>query len=216
LRKIFLSILFIVAASCSSTPAPAWQSSAFTQMENYIASFMEGKDNFAEIHYKRFQESLLLTSDPDIIIRAPLVKCGIESAVLRDSDCSGAMELLQMTKNPENKDYYRFITSKNKLNELPGKYRKVVQAVESCDINALNKSVSKVDKGVSTLIASSYAIRHNCYDETTLLFALSVSSENGWIRASMAYLEKLEAYYLKTGKNSEAKEIRKRIELFAD
>jgi hypothetical protein len=185
-------------------------------MENYIASFLEGNNNLADIHYRKFKENLMQTTDPDVIVKASLVKCGIESAVLMEPDCSEATELLQMGKNEENKDYYRFITSKSKLNELPGKYRKIVQAVESCDINALNKSVSKVDKGVSTLIASSYAVRHSCYDENTLLFVLSVSSENGWITASRAYLEKLEEHYLKSGRNSQAEEIRKRIDLITD
>ncbi len=208
-------VTFFIILSCSSTPAPSWQANAHIQMENYIETFMSGKENFAETHYERFYENLLLTADPDIIIKAPLTKCAIEFSIFIESNCESAAELIPMTKDDENRNYFRFITSSRKLDTMTGKYRRVVESVSKCDVERTNRAISRVEEGVSTLIAASYAVRHNCYNEDTLLKALSVASENGWIKASGAYLEKLESYYVSSGQSSKADEVRKRIELIS-
>jgi hypothetical protein len=207
-------ILFFI--SCSSTPAPSWQATAFNQMENYISTYMEGKTAVSQTHYRRFYESLLLTADPDIIVKAPLVKCAVESAVLIKTDCSELQDILPVIKKQENTDYYRFIVSDSKLDMMEGVHSRLVKAVSDCRVDLVNKAVSRVEEGLSTLVAASYALRHKCYDEETLNMALTVSSKNGWIKASSAFLKELESFYRKAGNNLKADEIRKRLDLISE
>lgn len=211
MKKIFLlSLLSIIIFSCSSQPAPAWQQESFVNMNNFIANFMEGDDKFAGNYYKRLVESLEMTTDPDEIVKAHLIKCSLDYSLMDYRVCTEAEPLLDILKKDENTNYYNFISSKS--SDLPAKYKEIGKHTSPCDISKLNKAVKKLDEPLSKLIASSFAVKSDCYDGNTLLNAVETASGEGWKRAALSYLKFSAEYFERTGESGKAENIRKRID----
>ncbi|HQI05349.1 MAG TPA: hypothetical protein PL195_08800 [bacterium] len=203
----FLSILIL---SCSSQPAPAWQQESFVNMNNFISNFMEGNDKFSESYYKKLVESLQMTTDPDEIVKAHLIKCSLDYSLMNYRTCTEAEPLLDILRKNENTVYYNFISSKN--SDIPEKYKDIEKHTSPCDTAKLNKAVKKLDEPLSKLIASSFAVKKDCYDENTLLNAVETASKEGWKKAALSYLTFTAEHFDRKGESEKAENLRKRID----
>jgi hypothetical protein len=210
MKKIFLLLIFIFIFSCSSQPAPAWQQESFVNMNNFISNFMEGNGKFADSYYKRLVESLQMTTDPDEIVKAHLIRCSLDYSLMNYRTCIEAEPLLDILRKNENTVYYNFISSKN--SDIPSKYKEIEKHTSPCDTAKLNKAVKKLDEPLSKLIASSFAVKSDCYDENTLLNAVETASKEGWKKAAVSYIMFSAEHFDRKGESEKAEDLRKRID----
>ncbi|HSW60875.1 MAG TPA: hypothetical protein VLJ60_08755 [bacterium] len=214
MKKIFLFFVFIFIFSCSSQPAPAWQQESFVNMNNFISNFMEGNGKFADSYYKRLVESLQMTTDPDEIVKAHLIRCSLDYSLMNYRTCIEAEPLLDILRKNENTVYYNFISSKN--SDIPSKYKEIEKHTSPCDTAKLNKAVKKLDEPLSKLIASSFAVKNNCYDENTLLNAIETAAKEGWKKAAVSYIVFSAEHFDRKGESEKAEDLRKRIDFLND
>jgi len=211
----YLQVLFFALfLSCSSQPAPAWQSDSFVSMNNMIRSFMEGNDRFAQSYYEKLITNLEKTTDPDEIVKGHLIKCSLDFSLMNYTTCSEAEPFIPVLKNEENLIFYNFISGKS--SKTPGKYEKVVKYSSPCELSSINKEIKKIDEPLSKLIASSFAVKSGCYDDITLKNAIDTASAEGWKKAGIRYLEFTADYFEKNGESDKAENLRKRIKFIND
>lgn len=208
-KMVFLTVL--VVAGCSSQPAPLWQQDGNTSMLNFINAYMEGNDKFSENYYIKLTESLNLTADPDIMIKAPLTKCAMRIALFGDMSCPEAEPYVEVIKKKDNIKYFNFVSGK--ASDLPSRYKDFIKSPAACSPEVVNMKIKKLDEPLSKIIASSLAFRNNCYDEKTLLNAADAASAEGWKKTVVTYLNVLLKFYEEKGFAEKAEAVAKRIEL---
>lgn len=214
IKKSFLLILFLFLASCGSHPAPLWQQNAYANASNFISNQLSGQSDYASTYFERMVNDFKMTVDPDEIVKAYLIRCAADYAMLEYSECKDAEELLPMLKNKENLVYYNFVSGKVRSDEdVPEKYKDVFEAAKSCDIKKANAAVSSGKSPLNKLIKASFLIKSRCYDVETVEYAAGVASREGWKKAALKYLALEEAYYEKQGDAEKSGYARKRMEL---
>ncbi len=212
MKRILLLIAVSILSSCSSQPAPAWQQDGNTTMTNFINSYMEGNQRFAQNYYLKLTESLKLTADPDIMVIAPITKCAMDIALFKEApSCSEAEPFSGVIKKKENIRYINLISGLKK--DIPSKYKDFVNSPSPCSTEVTNLKIKKLDAPLSKIIASSFAFRRGCYDEKTLQNAIDTASAEGWKITVITYLDILLKYYEEKGLEEKAELLRKRIGL---
>ena len=73
-----------------------------------------------------------------------------------------------------------------------------------------------MDTPLSKLIAIGLLVQKNTYDEMELNLAIDISSQNGWKKALLAYLTKLQSFYVMNNKPGKAAHVAERIQLIKD
>ena len=212
---ILLIVAALFAVSCSSKPAPAWQQDSYVSMENYIFNYLSGNQKFAEKHFEKMIESLKMTTDPDEIVKAYLLKCSLERATFTESGCEEALEYLPLLQNDDNIRLFSFLTGASKSSGgVPERYRKVYELLSgSCDTDALNSLLKSEKNHLALLVSAAYAAKKGCYDAETIDIPLKTASKNGWFVPAVKYLAILQSYYDKTGDTKKRDLIKKRLEL---
>lgn len=212
---ILLMLTIVTAVSCSSKPVPAWQQDSYVSMENYIFNYLSGDRKFAERHFEKMVGSLKMTTDPDEVVKAYLLKCSLERATFVESECEDALEYLPLLQDAENIRLFRFLSGAAKSSgDVPERYRKAYEAVSGrCDTAALNSILKSEKNHISLMVSTAYAAKRGCYDAETIGISLKTVSKNGWFVPAVKYLAILQSYYDKTGDVKNRDLIKKRLEL---
>lgn len=211
MKKILLLIAITFLSSCSSQPAPAWQQDGNTTMTNFINSYMEGNQRFADNYYLKLVESLKLTADPDIMVIAPITKCAMDIALFKETSCPETGPFSGVVKKKENLKYINLVSGAKR--DLPSKYRDLVKGSSPCSAEVTNLKIKKLDTPLSRIIGASLAFRNGCYDEKTLQNAIDTASAEGWKITVITYLDILLKFYEEKGLEEKAELLRKRIDL---
>ena len=206
-----LFCIAVMAAACSSQPAPAWQSAAQTQLANYTESYLAGDERLAGIHFDKALEHISRTGDPVIMGRAWLTRCALETAALIEVSCDKAKEY---RGDPAN-DAYRALLEGGavKGDALPGRYRDLASALAKGSVKDINVALEGIDDPISRLIGAGVAVRRGRYDGATLELAAQTASENGWKTPLTAYLLKLKDIYRSGGDASAAATVEERLKI---
>jgi len=216
MKYLILLILTIVSAvSCSSKPVPAWQQDSYVSMESYIANYLTGNGKFAERHFEKMVDALKMTTDPDEVVKAYLLKCSLERATFVESGCGELQEYFPLLQDPGNIELYYFLSGASKSSgDFPERYRKVYEAVTGrCDTGALNQLLKSEKSHIALMVSTAYAVKNGCYDAETIGISLKTASKNGWFVPAVKYLAILQSYYDKTGDVKNRDLIKKRLEL---
>jgi hypothetical protein len=121
-----------------------------------------------------------------------------------------------LAPTPENRAFHRFLAGR--LSEvdgqsLPATYRGVLKALRNGDAGQIDGETARIEDPFSRLIAAGVAVRLGHGDEALLRTGLDAASPNGWKRAVLAYLERLQALYQKEGKVEEAEKTGKTLDI---
>ncbi len=212
MRKFLICIAFAVVA-CSSQPAPAWQSAAYTQLANYTESYLSGDEKLAGIHFDKALEHISKTGDPALVGRAWLTRCALETAALIDVPCDTAKGF---GGDPAN-DSYRAMLEGNaaKGSALPEQYRDLMEALAKRSPKEVNGALADIEDPISRLIGAGVAVKRGTFDTGTLELAADCASKNGWKTPLTAYLLRLKAAYGAAGQGDKAAAVDNRLEILA-
>jgi hypothetical protein len=119
----------------------------------------------------------------------------------------------------QNKNFYSFLKGAfDNVDEklLPQQYAGFFRTFKSGKKDDLAHEISKMDDPLSKLIAIGLLAKKNTADEINLKLAIDIASQNGWKKALLAYLTKLQSFYEMNNKQDKATHVAERIKLIKD
>ena len=221
MRRIVCLIIFsfLLAGCGSSKPVPEWKDASFNQLDNYKKSYLSGKERIAEAYFNKAVDEIKSSGDLEILSRAYLTKYACQVAVLESFDDREYMRIDAVEPVLQNKNFYNFLKGafgKVDENQLPEQYAAFFKAIESGKKDEIAGEISKMDNPLSKLIAIGLLVQKNMYGEMELNLAIDIASQNGWKKALLAYLIKLESFYAMNDKPDKAARVAERIQLIKD
>jgi hypothetical protein len=206
-------------AGCSSgRPTPDWTLKSFNHLEDYKKNCLEGNTRIADLHFNRALDEIKKSGDLGILARAYLIRMGIEVAVLEKVRDDDFLKVDAVEPNPVNKNFHAFLTGHlNRVQEqlLPEQYYGVMKPLSRGKTEELGNELEKIEDPLSRLIAIGVCVGQGRIDEGLLNTAIATASRNGWKKALLVYLEKLQVYYTEQGQQDKARTIKDRIQLIS-
>jgi hypothetical protein len=207
---------FLLVGCGSSKPVPDWTDASFNQLDNYKKSYLSGKERIAEAYFNKAVEEIKSSGDLDILARAYLTKYAVQVAVVETFDDSEYLRIDAVEPVLQNKIFYSFLKGAfDSVDEklLPQQYEGFFRAFKSGKKDDIAHEISKMDNPLSKLIAVGLLVKKNKDDEIDLKLAIDIASQNGWKKALLAYLFKLQSFYKTNNKQDKAAQLEEKIQL---
>lgn len=221
MRRIVCLIVFsfLLVGCGSSKPVPEWKDVSFNQLDNYKKSYLSGKERIAEAYFNRAVDEIKSSGDLEILARAYLTKYACQVAVLETFDDREFLRIDAVEPTVQNKNFYGFLKGAFDSvdeNQLPEQYVGFLRAFKSGKKDQIDREISKMDNPLSKLIAIGLLVKKDTDDELELNLAIDIASQNGWKKALLAYLTKLQSFYVMNNKPDKAARLAERIQLIRD
>ena len=178
-----------------------------------------GKERIAEAYFNRAVDEIKSSGDLEILARAYLTKYACQVAVLESFDDGEYVRIDAVEPVLQNKSFYSFLKGafdNVDENQLPQQYAGFLRAFKSGKRDETASEISKMDSPLSKLIAIGLLVKTNKDDELDLKLAIDIASQNGWKKALLAYLRKLQSFYVMNNNPDKAARIAERIQLIKD
>ncbi len=218
MKKILgLLFLFLCIAGCSSKPAPAWIAAGHQQLEAFKKDFLTGRPPLVtELHFKMATEEIKKSGNLDLLCKAWLTRMALQAAALEEIAEGEYGKIDAASAVPANRNFYLFLTGKSDQVDdalLPSQYRPFLKALQKGDDAIVVQRIREIDDPLSRLIAAGLAVRRGPENEPLLQAAAETSSQNGWKRALIAWLERLRLFHERSGEFAKAATVRQRLDL---
>lgn len=218
MKKIVCLIMFsMLLTGCgSSKPVPDWTNASFNQLENYKKSYLSGREGIAEVYFSRAVDEVKKSGDMEILARIYLTKYAVQVAVLESFDDVEYLRIDAVAPVSQNRNFYNFLKGYfDKVDEglLPSKYGDFLRAFRKGNVGDITNEISRMDDPLSKLITIGLLIQKNKFDEGILQIAIDAASYNGWKKALLVYLGRLQAFYEKMKAPEKAANIEQRINI---
>jgi hypothetical protein len=207
---------FLLVGCGSSKPVPDWTDASFNQLDNYKKSYLSGKERIAEAYFNKAVDEIKSSGDLEILARAYLTKYAVHVAVLEAFDDREYLRIDAVEPILQNKSFYSFLKGAfDNVDEklLPQQYAGFLRAFQSGKKDDVAHEISKMDNHLSKLIALGLLVQKNKNDETDLKLAIDIASHNGWKKALLAYLFKLQSFYKTNNQPDKAAHVEEKIQL---
>jgi hypothetical protein len=160
-------------------------------------------------------EEIKKGGDLDLLGKAWLTKMALQAAVLGNIEEEDYRKIEAARSVPANRNFYLFLKGDAAVEPslLPGPYRPFLAEIRSGDAGRAEKAIAAIEDPLSRLIAAGLAVSRRIENEGILKGAVETASLNGWKRALLVWLERLEAFYAAQGQGAQASEVRRRIDL---
>lgn len=217
-KPLGLCLAFLLLVGCGSRTTPEWVVAGSQQLETYKRQYLAGGSPVvAERHFQKALEELKKSGDLDLLGKAWLTRMALQVAALADPEEGEYGRVAAAEPNRANSNYYRFLNGNPAEVEgalLPAQYRSYLKALQQRDpAQAEKEIVALADDPLSQLIAAGLAVRSGLESEAILLSAVNAASQNGWKRALVAWLERLQAWHEARGNTASAAAVRQRIDV---
>jgi alkylhydroperoxidase/carboxymuconolactone decarboxylase family protein YurZ len=221
MRRIICLIVFsfLLVGCGTSKPVPEWKDASFNKLDSYKKSYLSGKERIAKAYFNKAVDEIKSSGDLEILARAYLTKYACQVAVLEEFDDREYLKIDAVEPVLQNKNFYSFLEGafdNVDENQLPEQYVGFLRAFKNGKKDEIAHEISKMDNSLSKLIAIGLLAKKNTADEIELNLAIDIASQNGWKKALLAYLSKLQSFYVMNNKPEKAAHIAERIQLIKD
>lgn len=191
--KLFFSLLtaFTLSACGGGTSVPDWQIDAQTATQRYTRYFLAGQVQRAEASFTQARKAVAATGNINAVSHIELVRCGLQTATLDFSPCTGYNQLAALASDPADAAYARFISGDwQGLNRalLPPQYAAFAAATAPNPVET-QRLIRAINDPISRLIATGLSFRRGRMDDATLQAAIDTASAQGWRRPLLTYLK---------------------------
>ncbi|MDO9230773.1 MAG: hypothetical protein Q7U03_14565, partial [Syntrophales bacterium] len=117
---------------------------------------------------------------------------------------------------PANRNFYRFLkgdAATVDVSLLSEPYRPFWMAFRSGDAAKAAVTIAAIEDPLPRLIAAGLAVSHRLENDAILQIAVETASQNGWKRALLAWLERLQSSHEAAGNAEKASAIQSRIDM---
>ena len=215
-KIIYLLTFSILLLGCGSKQVPDWTKASFNQLENYKKNYLSGKEQSAELYFNKVIDEIKKSGDLEILARAYLTKYAVHVAVIEAFDDGEYLRIDAIQPVLQNRNFFRFLKgSFDTVDErlLPQQYDGFLRAFRKGKIEDIAHEISRIEDPLSKLIAVGLLVQKNTYDEGILKIAIDTASHNGWKRALLVYLDKLQSFYEMKKETQKAANIKQKIQL---
>jgi hypothetical protein len=217
MKKVFyLLACFFLLAGCSAKSVPDWIKTSHNQLESFKKHYLRGSDRLAEIDFQKTVSEIKSGGDLQLLQIAYLTRYALMVAVLESFDDKDYRKLEAVEPHSENISFHAFLQGAfDRVDEqyLPPQYRQFLRAFKNGKQSDIDLAITAIEDPLSRLIASGLAVQKQFYHEKTILTAIQTSSEQGWKKALLAYLQKLRDFYTSINEQKKAVATQQRIDL---
>lgn len=215
-KHVIVFAFLILFAGCGSKPVPDWTYAAFNQLEDYKKNYLSGKEYIAELHFNKAVNEIKKSGDLDILARAYLTKCAVQAAALEKIDDREYLKIDIAQPLSQNRSFYNFLIGNlDRVDEklLPVQYQGFFKTYRNGRLADMTDEISKIADPLSKLITTGFLVQQDKCNEGCLKIAVDTASRNGWKKALLIYLEKLQYFYETKKETEKATNVRNKIEL---
>jgi hypothetical protein len=210
-------LLIILLMSCGgSPPIPDWTYASFNQMEDYKKAYLEGKAGIADLHFQRAVEEIKKSGDLDLLAKVYLNRYAVQAALLESFRDDEFLKIQTVEPNPANAGFYAFLKgnfSQADRNLLPPQYSRTVADILASRRDSIVADVRQIEDPLSRLVMTGLLVRYGYESEELLYGAVETASRQGWKKAVLVYLERLQTFYEQRREGEKADKIKQRIML---
>jgi len=212
-----VTLLMILLVSCGgSQPIPDWTYVSFNQMEDFKKAYLEGKAGTADLHFQRAVEEIKKSGDLNLLAKVYLNRYAVQVALLESFREDDFMKIQTAEPDPVNAAFYAFLKgniSQTDRNLLPPQYSQTVAEILAAKReDSLAKDVQKIEDPLSSLVmVGLLVLRYGYENEELLNGAVETASRQGWKKALLVYLNRLQAFYEQRQKGEKADKIKQKI-----
>jgi hypothetical protein len=188
-------------------------------LDAYKKNYLTGKASIADLHFRKATDEIRKSGNLDILARAYLTKCAVQTAVLEKIDDREYLRIEDVQPSAANRSFHEFLTGKLDRvdrNLLPEQYHGFLAAFRSGKDEPVADEILKMEDPLSRLIAAGLLVRLDRYDERCLRIAIDTASKNGWKKALLVYLEAIRKFYENKKELEKAANTKRRIELIRE
>jgi len=204
--KRLAPLVFALAAGCAGGPPPPdWQLEAHGALEAYKSAYLKGDAKSAASEFARARHELAATGRAELVARAELTRCALETASLDFGDCPGFAPLAA-DAGPAARAYAAYLAGRwdgLDASLLPPAQRAVVAG----------RHAASIEDPLSRLVAAGVLMRTKRIAPPDIAAAVEAASSQGWRRPLVAWLGGEEARARSAGDADAAAALRRRIEL---
>jgi hypothetical protein len=209
--------LILLLAGCSSKPTPVWIASGHRYLETFTQDYLTGRaPPITEIHFRNAVEEIKKGGDADLLGKAWLTRMALQVAALAEMEEGDYPKIEAAQSIPTNHNFYLFLRGNATavdVSLLPQSYRPFWTTFRSGDSAKAAVAIAAIKDPLSRLIAAGLAVRHRLENETILQTAVETASRNGWKKALLAWLERLNSFLEAAGDPAGAAAVSRRIDL---
>jgi hypothetical protein len=196
----------LLAAACAGGPPPPdWQLEAHGALEHYKAAYLKGDAQSAALEFARARKELASTGRAELVAKAELTRCALETASLAFDDCPGFAPLAA-DAGAAARAYAAYLSGRWEgldASLLPAAQRSIVAGGRA----------AQIEDSLSRLVAAGVLMRTERIAPPDIAAAIEAASSQAWRRPLLAWLGVEEQRARAAGDADAAARIRRRIEL---
>lgn len=214
-RMLPVTLLIIFLVSCGgSQPVPDWTYASFNQMEDFKKAYLEGKAGIANLHFQRAVEEIKKSGDLNLLAKAYLNRYAVQAALLESFRDDDFLKIQAAEPNPVNAGFYAFLKgnfSQTDRDLLPPQYSRTVASVLASKKDSIAADVRQIEDPLSRLVMTGLLVQYGYENEELLYGAVETASRQGWKKALLVYLERLQAFHVQRREGEKADKIKQKI-----
>jgi len=208
-------LLMVFLVSCGgSQPIPDWTYASFNQMEDFKKAYLEGKAGVADLHFQRAVEEIKKSGDLNLLAKAYLTRYAVQIALLESFRDDDFLKIQSAEPDPANAGFYAFLKgnfSQADRNLLPPQYVPTVADILAARRDSVAADALKIEDSLSRLVMTGLLVRYGYENVELLNGAVETASRQGWKKALLVYLNRLQAYYEQRQEVEKAYKIKQKI-----
>jgi alkylhydroperoxidase/carboxymuconolactone decarboxylase family protein YurZ len=220
MKKIVWIAVFFLLVGCGTTkPTASWLSAGYNQLDSYKKHYLSGQDKVADLQFNDALKEIKKSGDLELLARTHLIRMALQMATLQDLSSAEYLKIEAVHPSPANRNFYAFLqgeTAQVDAKLLPEQYLSFIETLRRPGEGERLRAIEQLEDPVSQLIAVGILVRMGQENEALLQRAIATASAEGWKKALLAYLARLQAYYAGKQEMSKALTIEQRINLIKD
>ncbi|MCX5828074.1 MAG: hypothetical protein NTV58_08755, partial [Deltaproteobacteria bacterium] len=191
-----------------------WTYASFNQMEDFKKAYLEGKAEIADFHFQRAVEEIKKSGDLNLLAKAYLNRYAVQVALMESFRDDDFLKIQAAEPDPVNAAFYAFLKgnfSQTDRNLLPPQYSPTVADILAARRDSVAADVQKIEEPLSRLVMTGLLVRHGYENAELLNGAVETASRQGWKKALLVYLDRLQAFYVQRQEGEKADKIKQRI-----
>jgi len=190
--------LLIVAGCSGAPPAPDWTYASFNKLEDFKRASLEGRTAIAALHFQHAVEELKKSGDLKLMATVYLNRGAVQTALLEPMDDDDFRRLQALQPDPENASFHAFLKGNFPavdVKYLPAQYTAILADIQAGQRTRLAGDVREIIDPLSRLVATGRLTLSGYENEEILSEAVATASRQGWKKALLIYLHRLQLFY---------------------
>jgi len=210
-----VTLLMVLLLGCGGSQSiPDWTYASFNQIEDFKKAYLEGKTGIADLHFQRAVEETKKSGDLNLLAKLYLNRYAVQVALLESFQDDDFLKIQSVEPDPANATFCAFLKgdfSHTDRSLLPPQYARTVDDILAARKDSLAADARKIEDPLSRLVMMGLLVQYGYENEELLTGAVETASRQGWKKALLVYLNRLQAFYEQQREGVKAYKTKQRI-----